>query len=113
MLVLGLKKELFYGIILLLWLEYHNLPWVIARDFNEPLTADNKFGGREISVSKSLLFNECLDKCNMIDLGFSGPRFTWTNHKEADAFIQERIDRFFVNPKWYTLFPEAKVTHLT
>ncbi|XP_065619003.1 uncharacterized protein LOC136063048 [Quercus suber] len=56
--------------------EYHNLSWVIARDFNEPLNTDDKFGGREISVNRSLLFKECLDKCNMIDLGFSGPRFT-------------------------------------
>ena len=25
--------------------------------------------------------------------------------------IQERIDRFFVNPLWYTLHPEARVKH--
>ncbi|XP_075633780.1 uncharacterized protein LOC142606285 [Castanea sativa] len=93
--------------------KYHNLPWVIARDFNEPLNTNDKFGGRVTTVKRSLLFKECLDKCNMIDLGFSGPRFTWTNRREVDALIQERIDRFFVNPKWFSLFPEAKVTHLT
>ena len=59
--------------------ELHNLPWVIARDFNEPLSGDDKFGGRVVNSSRSLLFKECLDKCNMVDLGFSGPRFTWTN----------------------------------
>ena len=93
--------------------EYHNLPWVIAGDFNKALNTDDKFGGREISVNRSLLFKECLDKCNMIDLGFSGPRFTWTNRREMDALIQERIDRFFVNPEWFSLFPKAKVTYLT
>lgn len=30
-------------------------------------------------VNRSLLLKECLDKCNMIDFGFSGPRFPWTN----------------------------------
>lgn len=49
--------------------ELHNMPWVLAWDFNEPLQAKN-FGGRAVSVNKSLLFKECLDKCNMIDIGF-------------------------------------------
>lgn len=49
--------------------ELHNMPWVLAWDFNEPLQA-KKFGGRAVSVNKSLLFKECLDKCNMIDIGF-------------------------------------------
>ena len=34
----------------------------------------------------------------MIDIGFSGLRFTWTNKRNIQALIQERIDRFFVNP---------------
>ena len=56
--------------------ELHNMPWIIASDFNEPLLEDDKFRGRAMSVNRSLLFKECLDKCNMIDIGFSGPRFT-------------------------------------
>lgn len=74
---------------------------------------DNKFGGRAVSVSRSLLFKECLDKCNMIDIGFSGPRFTWTNKRNLQALIQERIDKFFVNPGWCLMYLEAKVVHLT
>ena len=93
--------------------ELHNMPWVIAGDFNETLLNEDKFGGRAVSVSRSLSFKECLDKCNMIDIGFAGPRFTWTNRREVQALIQERIDRYFVNPSWVLLYPEAKVTHLT
>ena len=51
----------------------HNMSWVIANDFNEPLIGEDKFGGRPMSVNRSLLLKECLDKCNTIDLGFSGP----------------------------------------
>ena len=55
----------------------HNKPWVIAGDFNEPLLGEDKFGGRPVSISRSLLLKDCLDKCNMVDMGFSGPRYTW------------------------------------
>lgn len=64
-------------------------------------------------MNKSLLFKECLDNCGMIDIGFSSPRFTWTNKREIQALIQVRIDRFFVNASWCLLYPNAKVVHLT
>lgn len=83
------------------------------RNFNEPLLDEDKFGERVVSVNKSLLFKECLDNCGMIDIGFSGPRFTWTIKREIQAHIQERIDRFFVNASWCLLYPDAKVVHLT
>ena len=91
----------------------HNMPWVVAGDFNELLIGEDKFGGRAVSVNKFLLFKDCLDKCSMIDIGFSGPWFTWTNKRDLHGLIQERIDRFFVNPSWCMLYPEAKVVHLT
>ena len=56
--------------------ELHNMPWVLVGDFNEPLLNEDKFGGRAVSVNRSLLFKECLDNCGMIDIGFSSPRFT-------------------------------------
>ena len=83
--------------------DFHNMPWIIAEDFNEPLVNDDKFEGRVVSLNRSLLFKECLDKCNMIDIGFTGPRYSWTNRREIQVLIQERIDRFFMNPKWCLL----------
>ena len=93
--------------------ELHGMAWVIAGDFNEPLVENDNFGGRVVSVNRSLQFKEVLDKCNMVDLGFSGPRFTWSNGRELSALIQERINIFFENPGWYLKFSEARVTHLT
>ena len=60
---------------------------MITGDFNEPLLSEDKFGGRSVSVIRSLLFKECLDRCNMMDIGFAGPRFTWTNRREVQALI--------------------------
>ena len=78
--------------------DLHNKSWVITGDFNEPLLGEDKFGGRLVSISRPLIFKDCLDKCNMVDLGFFGPRYTWTNRKDLNNLIQERIDRFFTNP---------------
>ena len=93
--------------------DLHNMPWVIAGDFNEPLLSEDKFGGRTMSVNRSLLFKKCLDKCNTMDIGFAGPYYTWTNRREVQALIQERIDRYFINPNWCVLYHDAKITHLT
>lgn len=65
----------------------HNKPWVIAGDFNEPLLGEDKFGGRLVSISRYLLFKDCLDKCNMVDLGFSRPRYTWTSRRDLNNLI--------------------------
>ena len=92
--------------------ELHNKPWVMAGDFNEPLVDEDKFGGRGVSVNRSLAFKDCLDGCNMVDMGFAGPRYTWTNKRDVNNLILERIDRYFMNPDWCVLYPDAKVTHL-
>lgn len=55
------------------------MPWVIAGDFNEPFSNTDKLGGWDVSIKRSLLPKDYLDKCNIIDLSFSGSRFTWTN----------------------------------
>ena len=47
-------------------------------DFNEVLNSDEKLGGRPINCNRALKFQECLNSCGIIDMGFSGPRFTWT-----------------------------------
>lgn len=43
----------------------------------------------------------------MIDLGYQGPDFTWSN-----GTVKERLDGFFCNGDWRLCFPEAKVIHL-
>ena len=84
----------------------------MAGDFNEPLINEDKFGGRGVNINRSLAFKDCLDKCSMVDMGFSGPRYTWTNKRDISNLIIERIDRFFMNPDWYVMYPNARVTHL-
>ena len=42
-----------------------------------------------VSINRALLFKDCLDKCKIVDLGFSSLMFTWTNGREIQDLIQE------------------------
>ena len=50
-----------------------------------------------MNISRALQFQDCLDSCKMIDIGFSGTRFTWSNQRPLTDLIQERTNRVFVN----------------
>jgi len=65
-----------------------------------------------MNVNRALNFHECLNNCGMIDLGFSGHIFSWSNRRPLVQFVQERIDRVFTNVDWNFLYLEACVKHL-
>lgn len=58
------------------------------------------------------LFTYMITACGLIDLGFTGPSFTWCNKRKGLAKVQERIDRAMANSDWRLLYPEAAVIHL-
>lgn len=57
-------------------------------------------------------FAEMIRKCDLHDLGFSGPKFTWSNMRSGAANVQERLDRALGNHQWIIRFLECRVTHL-
>lgn len=81
-------------------------------DFNEILSGEDKFGGRSVNLNRALDYKDCVDTCNLLDLGFSSPKYTWSNGRQISDLILERIDRCFANPTWRLLYPEASITHL-
>ncbi|GKV19127.1 hypothetical protein SLEP1_g29421 [Rubroshorea leprosula] len=101
-----------------LWQELSSLvshftgPWVIAGDFNDVLSQSEKFGGGPINQKRVQAYSSCMNSCNMMDMGFVGGRFTWTNMQSNGNIIRERLDRFWCNPEWKICFPEATVYHL-
>nr|XP_023872395.1 uncharacterized protein LOC111985008 [Quercus suber] len=90
----------------------HDLPWALMGDFNEVIVEEEKVGGNPICQRRVRAILDCMNVCQMMDLGFSGPKFTWTNKRELGGLIQCRLDRVWANPDWKSSFPEAKVTHL-
>ena len=69
---------------------------------------DEKMGGLPLNKTKN-----CMDKCGLMDLGFQGPCFTWTNKSSAwNGPIQERLDHILGNAEWKLLFPTIEIHHL-
>ncbi|GKV15349.1 hypothetical protein SLEP1_g26146 [Rubroshorea leprosula] len=101
-----------------LWQELRTLspyfkgPWVIAGDFNEVVDQSEKFGGAPINQHRVQAFTSCMNDCQMLDLGFTGGRFTWANMQSDGHIIRERLDRVWGNADWKLYFPEASVFHL-
>ncbi|XP_070007321.1 uncharacterized protein LOC142165479 [Nicotiana tabacum] len=85
-------------------------PWLIGGDFNDVLTQDKKWGGRNISRNRTSRFWLCINYCNLIDLEFKGCRYTWSNHRNRrHGLILERLDRCLVNEAWLELYPLVMV----
>ena len=88
-----------------------HLPWCCMGDFNELLHTEEKKGGRLRPNAQMQAFREALDFCGFIDLGFTGPEFTWHGRRH-EYMIWERLDRGVANYDWMSKFPAATVRHL-
>ncbi|XP_059431505.1 uncharacterized protein LOC132165008 [Corylus avellana] len=84
-------------------------PWVCIGDFNEIVTSSEKWGGGERAQRQMFGFRQVLENCGLSDLGFRGPKYTWSNCRDNHEFTKERLDRGVANLIWRDLFPEVEV----
>lgn len=81
---------------------------IMIGDFNQLEMLDDKLGGSPIIRGA----NELIDwrmRCNVIDIPFSGPKYTWTNKCIGNSLILERLDRGYVTTSWFDEFPEGRI----
>jgi hypothetical protein len=57
-------------------------------------------------------FQEVLEDCHFSDLGYTGSKFTWTNCRQDESFIKERLDKAVANMSWIQLYKKVKVNIL-
>ncbi|KAF7830019.1 reverse transcriptase [Senna tora] len=84
-----------------------DLPWAVAGDFNAFLFDYEKHGGRSGGSRPDQGFRDWVDNCAMMDMGFTGSRYTWRRSE-----VSIRLDRIMVSQNWKLMFPEAAVVHL-
>ncbi|XP_061369207.1 uncharacterized protein LOC133312080 [Gastrolobium bilobum] len=93
-----------------LWESLQNLrvtasdAWITISDFNSYLGEEEKTGGAEPNWNSMRDFQNCLDECNLVDIGFKGPKFTRKRGR-----LYERLDRACSNERWNTCFPNREI----
>lgn len=45
-----------------------------------------------------------INDCGIIDCGYEGSKYTWSNNQEDGGFVWARLDRVFTNPAWADVF---------
>lgn len=81
---------------------------MIIGDFNDYLSANEKCGGY-FCEARCLRFSNNLDRCGLLDLGASGPKFTWHGQRSGASQIKVRLDRALANMAWRVKFADARV----
>ena len=87
------------------------LPWCFLCDFNELLQVQDKQGRPPQAHNHMQAFRDTLDTCGFVDLGYSGPDFTWHGCRGGEL-IWERLDQGVANYEWLAKFPTRQVRHL-
>lgn len=73
-------------------------PWLVLGDFNEICSVEEKKGGASVDTSVCLRFKGVIDSCKLIDLGSTGPRFTWRGSQVGSySRVFKRLDRALCN----------------
>ena len=88
------------------------IPWICGGDFNEFLWEHEKVGGAEVRHNRQCYLEDFMNKTELIDLGFSGQKFTWRGHRNGQL-VEVRLDRGLANASWQTTWPNSTVTNGT
>ncbi|KAH7833675.1 hypothetical protein Vadar_008660 [Vaccinium darrowii] len=86
--------------------------WLIWGDMNDITSVGEKRGGISPASWELKGFQNFINQCNLIDLGYTGFPFTWCNNRAGSECIQERLDRALATPSWVLRFSQACVEHV-
>lgn len=89
-----------------------NSPWCYMGDFNSIAKSSEKLGGSIIFDSHYSEFREMISYSGLLDLGFSGPTYTWSNKRRFQFHIRKRLDRVLSDSQWQLWFPNASIMHM-
>jgi hypothetical protein len=89
-----------------------SLPWALIGDFNEALWSYEHFSAVPRAESQMAAFRDCVQRCGLSDLGFSGLPFTYDNRRAGNNNVQVRLDRALADNAWRDIYSDSTVVHL-
>lgn len=69
-----------------------HLPWLVIGDFNKIRRAKEKEGGVARPYQQMACFNSSIDFCELKELDYIGPSYTWIYQRGDGYQIRERLD---------------------
>ncbi|KAF8405522.1 hypothetical protein HHK36_010429 [Tetracentron sinense] len=81
-------------------------------DFNEVLFNFEKKGGIPKTPAQLEVLSGFVRAQGLLDLGFQGNPFSWTNKRVGRDNVRERLDRALCSVAWRLRFDSAMVSHL-
>jgi hypothetical protein len=88
------------------------LPILCTGDMNDIMHPNEKSDPGRPDLRRINAFCDYVKQCGFIDLGYSGPAYTWTNKRRNTMPTFERLDRSLANAEWCTAYPNTTVYHL-
>ncbi|XP_072087368.1 uncharacterized protein [Arachis hypogaea] len=64
------------------------------------------------TISSIQAFRDFINGGSLVDLGYEGSMFTWSNKQAGINFIRERLDRCLASIQWKQNYPNGSVVHL-
>lgn len=86
---------------------YVQTHWLLIGDFNAYFSKEEMMGSSHIPFSSYLWFREFVNLCQLLDIGFTGKRFTWER-----IVVKERLDKALVSSSWHIVYSEVALHHL-
>ncbi|XP_026458518.1 uncharacterized protein LOC113359035 [Papaver somniferum] len=86
--------------------------WCMIGDLNTLMHQYEKQGGSSTTDINCEEFITMIRERDILDLGYAGPAFTWSNNSTLNNPTFERLDRAVCNSEWRILFSDAAVLHL-
>ncbi|KAI5418380.1 uncharacterized protein LOC127136722 [Lathyrus oleraceus] len=83
---------------------------IVGREFNDFLHLNEKRDGLPTSLRRCTLFQNCTNRCNLLDMGSFGFPLTWRGPVSYRGMrIYEKLDCVICNNRWRNMYLEAHV----
>ncbi|XP_027166343.1 uncharacterized protein LOC113766338 [Coffea eugenioides] len=86
--------------------------WLLVGDFNDLQSNGEKWGGRVRAESSFKDFNSFIGDNGLLDIGYKGLPWTWSNYWEGEGVLKERLDRGLCSAEWLQWFDRVMCTHI-
>ena len=93
-------------------MQNQGIPTLCMGDLNNIMHPNENWRYGPPSLAQIDNFCSLIKQCGLMDLGFSGPAYTWTNKRFTTNPTFEHLDRCLGDAEWYRVFPFTVVYHL-